>query len=187
MAGARIRRGRPKGSGIDDRERLRHIAELMLADPALRPTTAIKSMGVTDPSTIRRLRDKFQEARADLMPGAGACTGRVPDLPSEKSAAGNTGPGAVLTSSHKAGRSSRSLTAAAPGVHEASSDPKTWLAMWYGIGLKAMGVAIETQLSLVQQAMRVPPLASAVRSQMALGQMAVMTLCLPCAPRRVLH
>jgi len=54
-----IRRGRPKGTGIDDSPQLQKIAELIAADPALKPTTAIKALGVTDPSVIRRLRDKF--------------------------------------------------------------------------------------------------------------------------------
>lgn len=51
-------RGRPKGTGIDDRIWLREMERLMRIDPALRPTSAIKALGITDPSTIRRLRDK---------------------------------------------------------------------------------------------------------------------------------
>lgn len=60
------RRGRPKGSGIDDSERLAAIANLLTAHPELKPTTAIKSLGISDPSTIRRLRDKFAEVRNGL-------------------------------------------------------------------------------------------------------------------------
>lgn len=60
----KARRGRPKGSGIDDRTRLEAIAQLLAADPSLKPTTAIKSIGITDPSAIRRLRDKFHEFSA---------------------------------------------------------------------------------------------------------------------------
>lgn len=59
-------RGRPKGSGIDDEALLREIARLRLADPELRPTTAIKRLGHTNPSTIRRVRDKFK-ARGDQI------------------------------------------------------------------------------------------------------------------------
>lgn len=59
MTDAKQSRGRPKGSGIDDRIWLREMARLMRLDPTLRPTSAIKALGVTDPSTIRRLRDKF--------------------------------------------------------------------------------------------------------------------------------
>lgn len=67
MSEAKPRRGRPKGSGIDDRARLASIAALLAAEPGLKPTTAIKRIGVSDPSVIRRLRDKFHAARADLM------------------------------------------------------------------------------------------------------------------------
>lgn len=67
MSEAKPRRGRPKGSGIDDRARLASIAALLAAEPGLKPTTAIKRIGVSDPSVIRRLRDKFHAARAELM------------------------------------------------------------------------------------------------------------------------
>jgi len=63
----RQKRGRPKGSGIDDWERLLAIAALMENDPKLLPTTAIKQLGFSDPSTIRRLRDKFRINRAALL------------------------------------------------------------------------------------------------------------------------
>lgn len=67
MSAERNRRGRPKGTGIDDRMQLQRVAALMAGDPDLKPTTAIKSIGVNDPSIIRRLRDKFHEARHELM------------------------------------------------------------------------------------------------------------------------
>ncbi len=60
-------RGRPKGTGLNDAAQLRAIASLMVADPDLRPTTAIKTLGITDPSVIRRLRDKFHAAEAQLV------------------------------------------------------------------------------------------------------------------------
>ncbi|MFA5949149.1 MAG: hypothetical protein WC807_02570 [Hyphomicrobium sp.] len=61
MPDEHVRRGRPKGSGLDDRVQLTNIARMLAADPALKPTTAIKLAGVTDPSTIRRLRDKLRQ------------------------------------------------------------------------------------------------------------------------------
>jgi hypothetical protein len=60
------KRGRPPGTGKNDTDRLLKIAALMAADPALKPTTAIKQIGETDPSAIRRLRDKYNEQRALL-------------------------------------------------------------------------------------------------------------------------
>ncbi len=66
MSERKARRGRPKGSEIDDSGQLRAIAKLISEDPELKPTTAIRSMGISDPSTIRRLRDKYNERREQL-------------------------------------------------------------------------------------------------------------------------
>jgi hypothetical protein len=55
-----VRRGRPKGTGIDDSDRIARLAELLRLRPDLRPTTAIRLMGFSDPSAIRRLRDKYK-------------------------------------------------------------------------------------------------------------------------------
>ncbi|MEO1281874.1 MAG: hypothetical protein AAFV69_09075 [Pseudomonadota bacterium] len=54
------RRGRPKGSGINDAAVLEEIACLIAAHADMKPTTAIKALGYSDPSSIRRLRDKFK-------------------------------------------------------------------------------------------------------------------------------
>ena len=61
MVEVRSRRGRPIGSGIDDSDRIARLAELLKMQPELKPTTAIRCMGYTDPSAIRRLRDKFKQ------------------------------------------------------------------------------------------------------------------------------
>ena len=51
-------RGRPKGSGIDDDKLLKKITNMLAKDSGLKPTSAIKAIGIDDPSAIRRLRDK---------------------------------------------------------------------------------------------------------------------------------
>ena len=56
------RRGRPKGTGLDDSEMLAAITRLITADPHLKPTTAIRRLGVTNPSIVRRLRDKLKSS-----------------------------------------------------------------------------------------------------------------------------
>ncbi len=66
MSGERRRRGRPKGTGIDDWERLLSIASLIERNPKLKVTTAIRELGFTDPSVIRRLRDKFKAHKVRL-------------------------------------------------------------------------------------------------------------------------
>ena len=55
-----IRRGRPKGTGIDDNDRIARLDELLRVHPELKPTTAIRLMGYSNPSAIRRLRDKYK-------------------------------------------------------------------------------------------------------------------------------
>ncbi|MFT5507994.1 MAG: hypothetical protein ACI89J_001063 [Hyphomicrobiaceae bacterium] len=59
MSDQKRSRGRPKGSGIDDHEKLLEIGRLIQCTPGLKPTTAIRQLGHADPSTIRRLRDKY--------------------------------------------------------------------------------------------------------------------------------
>ncbi len=54
------KRGRPKGTGLNDTATLAAIARLRASDPDLKPTTAIRKLGITDPSVVRRLRDKLK-------------------------------------------------------------------------------------------------------------------------------
>lgn len=60
MLQSKSRRGRPKGTGIDDSDRIARLAEMLKVRPDLKPTTAIRIMGYADPSAIRRLRDKYK-------------------------------------------------------------------------------------------------------------------------------
>lgn len=60
MSTKKTRRGRPRGTGIDDSAQLLQIAALMAEDPDLKPTTAIRRLGISEPSVIRRLRDKYK-------------------------------------------------------------------------------------------------------------------------------
>jgi hypothetical protein len=57
-------RGRPKGTGLNDADRLAAMARMIAANPGMKPTTAIKAMGITNPSVIRRLRDKYNQLAA---------------------------------------------------------------------------------------------------------------------------
>lgn len=94
MSEGKTRRGRPKGTGIDDSDRIARLAELIRVHPDLKPTSAIKVMGITDPSIIRRLRDKYsaylREAAANTAatprPAAPAPIARSP-APGDKASA----------------------------------------------------------------------------------------------------
>jgi len=66
MSSEKRSRGRPKGSGIDDSQRLLDIGHLIETSPGLKPTTAIRKLGFSDPSTIRRLRDKYNSRRDEI-------------------------------------------------------------------------------------------------------------------------
>lgn len=74
MTGTPRPRGRPKGTGIDDRETLRSVMSLLGSDIGLRPTTAIRQLGISDPSVVRRLREKLKTtdapaSTAERVPG----------------------------------------------------------------------------------------------------------------------
>jgi hypothetical protein len=55
------KRGRPKGTGIDDRPILVQISGLLKTNRKLNPTAAIRSIGITDASVVRRLRNKLKQ------------------------------------------------------------------------------------------------------------------------------
>ena len=79
MVQTKARRGRPIGTGIDDSDRIARLEELLRTQPDLKPTTAIRVMGFTDPSTIRRLRDKFKlQSRPQGSNTALLMTGNAP-------------------------------------------------------------------------------------------------------------
>lgn len=65
--------GRPIGSGKDDSPTLNKVADLIAANPALRPTTAIKRVIDTpDPSIIRRLQVKWRAGKEAYLAKAQA-------------------------------------------------------------------------------------------------------------------
>jgi len=65
MAQSKRTRGRPPGTGINDRHHLEQIRSLIAKGPSLRPTTAIRQLGIDNDSTIRRLRDKYRAELSD--------------------------------------------------------------------------------------------------------------------------
>ena len=61
-------RGRPIGTGKDDNPTLSKAADLIVANPALRPTTAIKRvLDKLDPSVIRRLQVKWRAGKEEYL------------------------------------------------------------------------------------------------------------------------
>lgn len=61
-------RGRPIGTGLDDTPILNNIADMLVANPALRPTTAIRQcLDKPGPSNIRRLQVKWKAGSASYL------------------------------------------------------------------------------------------------------------------------
>lgn len=119
-------RGRPKGSGINDHDILLKIAGHCVAEPSLKRTTAIKRCGITNPSVIRRLRDKFAEQETQLLAEAQAAAAATstPAEPKSKSRGGkvNGSPAAPQTKKGKQG-STKTAAPAATGHATTHEEP----------------------------------------------------------------
>ncbi len=178
------RYGRPKGSGVDDSLQLKNLAALLVANPALKPTTAIRSLGVEDPSVIRRLRDKFRMDQARLMSDARR------SFRSTGCAHGRPGP----VHARRPLTSLRNPISAAPIVlpdeaivvepaHTAPQPPL--LAICCDLGLWAAATAIERQSVLTRHWLQHPAIEIALRGQLAVGAfvVAAMTPRKPLKPR----
>lgn len=84
MSEGKLRRGRPKGTGIDDGDRIARLAELIRIKPGMKPTTAIRAMGISDPSIIRRLRDKYSAYARDMTNAPATPRATAPARPAEQ-------------------------------------------------------------------------------------------------------
>lgn len=199
MSELKSQRGRPKGSGIDDRAVLREIAGLINADPSLKPTTAIRSIGVADPSVIRRLRDKFQQCRAELMTELSSPPAAPAGLPTDRTstqaqpALPRSIPAKSAAAVRKSGRVVPSIAVPVVPNGDATSaaeqDPSTpdpaavtgtdapvetnasdWMTGWLGVGMALATTTARAQLTMMHQLMRSGPLAFALTSQVALNE-----------------
>lgn len=66
-------RGRPVGTGLNDSPTLKKVADMIAADPSLRPTTAIRrALDKPEASNVRRLQVKWKAGEAEYMAGAQA-------------------------------------------------------------------------------------------------------------------
>ncbi len=73
----RRRRGRPKGSEIEDGRALSRIADLLVEGRARNIAAAVRILAGHDPSLIRRLQRKFLRDREALMATARATAARM--------------------------------------------------------------------------------------------------------------
>jgi hypothetical protein len=174
-------RGRPKGSGIDDTSRLRQIAALMATDPKIRPTTAIKAIGINDPSAIRRLRDKLTAISRDMTTGGGEHA-RPITLFSERLA----GPGSsagfrtaatarLLDQIRRTEPLSMTLPVVAPASESAAITERQEFAMsaahMLAMSLVNMCNMMQHQQTLWSEVVKNPGVALALRQQLMLSEM----------------
>lgn len=161
------RYGRAHSSGLDERQQLRSIAALLAANPKLKPTAAIRSIGVEDPAAIRRLRSRFRIEQGRLMADASR------RRPASRSAAlHSTVPPplapavetpAAATIAPVIRRSSPPLPPPATAVIEG----------WCDLSFSAVAAAVEVQSVLAQFWLAMPAVAMATRGQLVLGSVAV--------------
>ena len=166
MPTATVRYGRPKGSGLDDHKQLESIAALLAANPKLKPTTAIRSLGVSDPSAIRRLRDKFRIQQAKLMADA------------RRSARSSTGIVATVAcnenaSAPAAARPNPISKTRCKNSTEAPSVSMIALAGFCDFGLHALSTTVRTQCVVAQYWLSLPPVSAAVRGQLVLNSIVI--------------
>jgi hypothetical protein len=160
------RYGRPKGSGLDDRQRLASIAAALLANPKLKPTTAIRSLGVEDPSAIRRLRDKFNAEQGKLMA----------DARRAKRANGTRALPLAPPTPHPI-EPERSVAKEQTSPQSLWNDPQSALFVgWYEFGACAVSTAVESQSILADYWLRLPAVSMALRAQMTLNAIGVAVL-----------
>ena len=92
MTSEKRSRGRPRGSGKNDAPYLTQVAELLLRDQSLKPTTAMKHIiagridwGASDETLLRRWQVKWKQSSQSLMiaareraqPRPATSTGRI--------------------------------------------------------------------------------------------------------------
>ncbi len=191
MTASNVRRGRPKGSGINDRQRLGEIARLIGNNPRMKPTTAIKALGITDPSTIRRLRDKF-----NIDHGDGYSTSSV----SHYAAPARAAPLTAAEPLRKAMPISRPATVpsvemksvqhggvtAAINTKVADTNQVPVAAMLFGFGLNAATALFEQQLMIGQSVMKLPQVRNLLRQQIAFTEF-MLTVANPSPGPRSVH
>lgn len=166
MAKSPKTRGRPQGSGIDDAAQLKAIADLLIAEPELKPTSAIRRLGHDNPSTIRRLREKFKACRDQELRDAQSRqkdTVRPAPMPPEPKAAEPEAPrrSAEHAQADRAGKGADAPVSPRPGPgsdgSRVSSIEQTF--PWIGFATRCSLLIANEQLRFAQQMAQHPAMA----------------------------
>jgi hypothetical protein len=191
MNAAKAPRGRPKGSGINDQQRLVEIGRLMSANPRMKPTTAIKALGISDPSTIRRLRDKFNTAPSDCNIGSGAPAPASHATPPQSSVP-RVAALKIAESVKRVDPRPANDTGASVGlspqllVKPVKADPVPVAALLFGFGLNAATALFEQQMMIAQSVMKLPQVRDLVRHQIAFTEF-MLSVASPSPGSRLTH
>jgi hypothetical protein len=152
---------------------------MLSADPDLKPTTAIKAIGISDPSTIRRLRDKLRGTGADREDAIGSSGQFERDAGSAASMLGDeitaaecfvrtlSGSGEAPETRAEAPEREGAAFAPREGRREAAV---SWFAAWCGLGLQAISTTVEAQMAVLESFLSVPQIASAIRHHALLNE-----------------
>jgi hypothetical protein len=164
-------RGRPKGTGVDDKSRLDAVTKLLHANPDMRPTTAIKAIGIDDPSAIRRLRDKYTARQQSAGP---ATTRRqAVALGAKKDPRKTSKPKSHSRKGTKKAHLPSAVEQPVPNYEATNpAQPSDFILSMYSAAIQSASAALEFQLSAVIFAFEHSNVFRAYENQVALGQSA---------------
>lgn len=154
-------RGRPKGTGVNDRARLEAISCLIEKNPGMKPTTAIRTIGISDPSAIRRLREKLKAERQELelrAPSVPQAQPSSPETPSTQVPVVISAASVPSVPRRPVQDSSADGGLALPAPTPASGVPGNLWLDFYTAGVSAASVAFCVQMFAFSSALSISPL-----------------------------
>lgn len=203
MPSVKTTRGRPKGTGLDDRALLQSVIQLVEANPNLKPTTAIKSIGVKDPSAIRRLRDKFhlvhghsvakplQLSNSDARPARAmalkSVDGHVRTAPAQIKDATALPVHRVAAAVSESSSSQIKRPAAKVGNPAGMTEAPDWFLSWAELGLITMAASLNAQWIIYDNVVRSPAVTAAFGGHAALTGFAAIWCATSPDPGKTIH
>ena len=191
MPTAKTARGRPRGTGLDDRAVLKSVIELIATHPEMKPTTAIRSVGVSDPSAIRRLRDKFHLTQRSLKTVSAKRRAESETQPPARVMAMRNSTQNVREATLKADPEQRTPTAKrasprspvkrqtaaavveAPTQQAASEQsPLSWFALWAELSLQSISASYSAHWIIYENVLLSPPVTVAFGTHAELTEFA---------------
>ncbi len=177
MTPQRIGRGRPKGTGLDDSAQIDAIAGLISANPDMKPTTAIKELGISDPSVIRRLRDKYHASLQAFgaAEGSGSHAGGQHRTIAAAQTAEPRLSGPRLSGPRLSGQQARDATAVETthNSNEPNANADHGLARMFGLGLGLFVSSLEAQASIVAHGIKSVPVGTYFQAQVMFTEAAL--------------